>query len=394
MTPKEYFLENFDNAILDNSKKDISDMSGVLVESFSSLLSYEDTYEALSTNFPYSNDYGFNKAIESLKEGSYYNITDSIFVGKLGNLMPNCYTVNSDGIDGCLICYTTGMSENANLFAQALVSFSIGDLLDIDKDVLDLYRNLLMLELERRILGWYGGQIVTNKLLVMAVELLKEDNIFNIVLKGSNYSILMDTILIFHEYAHYVLRTFMNSKDLGLKMLTIMTVSLYSKLCQEIPEMNSLPRNEIMADLMSLLLLTNRCNLDQMEILSVFIAFLQLKRMSAEDKYTNEHRLKVIHYFFKDNQIYQQCKDSVEYYINFFSRLFDHVNSGHDYMTDLLQSMVNNMKSIIAKASLPNNQKKEIIKYYLELEVGEMKRMFSGLEKENSNIDPSDFEDF
>lgn len=382
MTPKEYFVKNFENAIM----KPLDSVVKKIEEFFPDL----NVFNTLRTNFPYSNDYSFNLVIKSLKEKSSYRVSDSIYVGKLGNRMPNCYTVNSAEIDGCLICYTTGMTENTNLFAQVLVALFMGESLGVNKEIAGLYANLLTMELERRIHDEYGGKITTNIFVDMGIEWLEKDRIIEIVAKGSNYSAVMDTILVFHEYAHYVIRTFTSSKDIGVKTLVLMTADLYAHLCEETPEMAKLPMNEIQADLMALLLLSNGIDLELMEIISVFAAFLQLNRMSENDEYTNKHRLNVIHFFFKNSKTYQENKDSsikqsIELIRSIFANASPEVYNKESYS----RQMVNTMKVIYSLSSLSEAKKMRIFKYYAGLKARELEREINN----KQDRDSSDFED-
>ena len=70
MTPKEYFYLNFKNAITETKVDFINPFPR-------DILSDQNISEALRTDLPNSNDYGFNLMIERLKEKSAYNINDS-----------------------------------------------------------------------------------------------------------------------------------------------------------------------------------------------------------------------------------------------------------------------------------------------------------------------------
>ena len=384
MTPKEYFYLNFKNAITETKVDFINPFPR-------DILSDQNISEALRTDLPNSNDYGFNLMIERLKEKSAYNINDTIYVGKLGNPMPNCYTVNSDEIDGCLICYTTGMSENVNLFSQAIITI-LTESPEIRKEVMTLYTSFLLLELERRIHNWYGKQIPTNIFLDIGMGLLIRDNIDKILATSGSYSSLMDMILILHEYAHHVMRSLKISTNPGLKVLAIRTMELYDDLCNKLPEMADLPSSEIQADLMALLLFTNGVDPECIDIICIFTAFLQLNGMSADDIYTNKHRLTVVEYFFQNSPNYQQDKDTIFYCLSVFSSVFENARADpYDTTTNQL-GLVGALKSIYDVSSLPETRKKAIAILYAEFVIKQLKE---NLEKEiGQSIDPSIFENF
>ncbi|SEM22452.1 hypothetical protein SAMN04487770_12935 [Butyrivibrio sp. ob235] len=386
MTPKEYFVNNFENAIMEIPEEYLAKLM--------KLSSYDlHVMEAMQTNFPYSNDYSFNMLIESLKEKSVYKIDDSIYVGKVKNPMPNCYTVNNENISGSLICYTTGMSENVNLFAQTLVAIFLGETLGLDRNVVLMYVDLLLFEIERRIHYEYGGKIFTNTYVDLAMELLRNDNIYAILLKGSSCSTVMDSVLILHEYAHYVMGTSIRGTNLEVKKLSIGAVSIYCKLCQEHTEMVTLPKDEIIADIMALLLLTNGYDLNVMEIMSVFIAFLQLSGMSLNDEYTNKHRLKVIHYFFKDSSEYKEYRNEIEYAIRVFTEIIDSASAEMYDEDKLTQGFITVIKSIIDESSLPVAEKYRLINDYVEKDTTSILKCALE-ESQLESVDSSEFEVF
>lgn len=288
MLPKEYFELNFKNQENIIDKDDIDDplIKGINFE-----------YQFDNCNNKYSNNMEFEILVNKCLRNSIYFSGNNIFIGKLINPYPNCYNVNDDILEGCLICITSGLTENSYVLAKY---YALNYLIDpqlFNNDQYESYKVILKNDLIRRIHTGYGSEIKSGDILYYAELVLNKSNIYDLLKKAADFSIVMDLFIIYHEYSHYIIRTFNSKSNEKINILMLQTAIAYSSLCVDKPIYCEMPKEEVMADLSALFLFFNSGDLQITDIMALLLSIVQLDKMSSSDVYTNEYRIDLLYYF-------------------------------------------------------------------------------------------------
>ena len=306
MNPKDYFKKNFSikETVYDFSSKQEDEMKKAIIHRYNNNLDEENT---IKTN-EYSNDPIFNSLIQDLFEfiGAP---KDTVYIGKITNSYPNCYMIskdNNESLDGCLICITTGLTDNSYAFSEYLSLLRFIDIERLQENQYIDYLNILTFDIVNRIKNKYGDEFATSDLVQIADLTINEYWFQDFQIMASNISYCIDFFAVLHEYVHYLINSFSNNKNSYISKLIIQTVSLYAKFCEINPKIKHLlPQNEVVADLGALLILHDFFQFNEEMVCSVILAVKQLERMSSQDDYTNHYRTKIVEFFLNELNISQ-----------------------------------------------------------------------------------------
>lgn len=320
MLPKGYFNKNFNNIEkIDNTESlDLEYIRKILPD-----WNWNFDFLFNADYFSYSNNWEFEELMKDFFEKSIYASDTKVYVGKLVSSYPNCYTVKDDEIEGCLICITSGLTENSYVLSKyyALL-YLINKEKYIEGDLVK-YKTILKNDIVRRIKEGYGGQIDPGNILYYT-EIVMGDLNRECLMLASRFSSTMDLFSILHEYSHYLLNTFMQSGNIEMKAFIIEVFDIYTHLCESNPVYYNLPKEEVLADISALFLITNSCEVDIDDIMVILLSVVQLNKMSSGDTYTNNFRMEVFYYFFsKYGDTFSQYQTEIEKRVSSISELFD-----------------------------------------------------------------------
>ena len=317
MLPKEYFEVNFKNK---ENINDINDINDPLIDGFNVdfLINY---------NYKYSNNMEFEILIEKCLKNNLYFSGNNVFVGKLINAYPNCYNINDDILDGCLICITSGLTENSYALAKYYALNYLIDSQSINKDQYELYRLILKNDLIRRVYTGYGSQIEPGEIIYYAELILNKSGIYDLLHKAADFSIVMDLFIIYHEYSHYIIKTFGAKSNEKENKLMLQTAIEYSHLCVDKPVYCTMPKEEVLADLSALFLFFNSVDLGITDIMALLLSIVQLEKMSSADTYTNEYRIDLLYYFLSSHSnTFSTNEQDIKNRVNEITSIFNQSN--------------------------------------------------------------------
>lgn len=156
MLPKEYLNKKFNNL---QNKINVDIVDDPLLRLLPEMQSDKEDYS-------YSNNLEFESLIDNfLIKNQYYEEDDYIYVGKLSNPYPNCYLVSGDDLEGCLICITSGLTENSYIISKYYTLLYESDEIHINEEQLKIYIQILERDIIYRIHQGYGTRIVPGDLL-------------------------------------------------------------------------------------------------------------------------------------------------------------------------------------------------------------------------------------
>ena len=288
MLPKNYFEENFIN------KENVQDNNSIedpLIDGI------DPNFKFDVGNYKYSNNLEFEILVERCLINNDYFSGNNVFIGKLINSYPNCYNVNDDILEGCLICITSGLTENSYALAKYYALKYLIDTKLFSTDQYEAYKLILKNDLIRRIHTGYGSQIEPGDIIYYAELILNKSGIYDLLKEAANFSVVMDLFIIYHEYSHYIIKTFGTKSNLKEKELMIQTAITYSHLCVKNPIYSEMPKEEVLADLSALFLFFNSSDLGITDIMALLLSIVQLEKMSSSDIYTNQYRIDLLYYF-------------------------------------------------------------------------------------------------
>lgn len=378
MLPKEYFEINFKNKENIKGKDGISDS---LIDS----LNIDFQFDV--DNYKYSNNIEFEILIEKcLKNNSYFS-ENNVFIGKLINSYPNCYNVNDNILDGCLICITSGLTENSYALAKYYTLQYLIDPQLFDKNQYEAYKLILENDLIRRIQTGYGSQIEPGDIIYYTELLLNKSGVYDLLKRAADFSVVMDLFIIYHEYSHYIIRTFGSKSNEKENKLMLQTAIVYSHLCVDKPIYCKMPKEEVLADLSALFLFFDSCDLGITDIIALLLSIVQLEKMSSSDEYTNEYRIDLLYYFlslysntFLSNE--QNIKNRVNKIVSIFNKASD-PNIKEEYIQQESWNMLYKI------ATITDNP--EAILNILNDRLKTLKSMNDWLRKNNKNEEYEDF---
>lgn len=349
MLPKEYFEINFKNKENIRDKGDISDPL---------LDKLNVNFQINNDNYMYSNNIEFEILIEKCLKNNIYFSGNNVFIGKLVNSYPNCYNVNDDILEGCLICITSGLTENSYALAKYYALNYLNGSQSLNKDQYESYKLILKNDLIRRICTGYGEQIEPGNVIYYAELILNKSGIYDLLNEAANFSIVMDLFIIYHEYSHYIIRTFGAKSNEKENKLMLQTTIVYSHLCIDKPIYCKMPKEEVLADLSALFLFFDSGDLEITDIMALLLSIVQLEKMSSSDIYTNEYRIDLLYYFlslysntFLSNE--QDIKNRVNEIVSLFNQASDYsiieeqLNQESWNMLYKLVTTTNNPESIL-----------------------------------------------
>ncbi|MBO5336762.1 MAG: hypothetical protein J6A94_06475 [Lachnospiraceae bacterium] len=370
MLPKEYFELNFKNGENIGNKDSIN----------------EPLINGLNLNFQmdmdnkYSNNMEFEILINECLKNNIYFSGSNIFIGKLVNSYPNCYNVNDDILEGCLICITSGLTENSYVLAKYYALNYLMDFQLFNNEQYKIYKVILKNDLIRRIHTGYGSQIEPGDTLYYAELVLNKLGIYDLLQKAADFSVVMDLFIIYHEYSHYIIRTFSNNSNEKENRLMLQTAIIYSHLCIDYPIYCEMPKEEVLADLAALILFFNSGDLGITDIMALLLSIVQLQKMSLTDTYTNKYRIDLLYYFlslhsntFSANE--QELKNRVNEIVAIFNQA-----SGPAVIEKIEQESWDMLQKLIAITENP-----EAIFDILNDRLKTLQMMADGLSKININ---------
>lgn len=324
MTPRCYFEKHFKN--IQKTGKEQFEQDGLL----ESLYSYEDVKSLLDAeNFTYSNNMEYEMLIKKFC-GTTIDMPDRrLYIGKIVNAYPNCYRVNHTEIDGCLVCITSGMTENTYVFSKYYVL--LYEQHGLKNEMYEMYKLVLENDIRIRIKEGYGKEIPPGNLLYYADYIISKSNA-SFLSMAAAFSFVMDLFLILHEYAHYLVNAVEDNKNITPKM--IFSILQAKDLCFHLQEEDSvfadMPQEEIMADMLALQLMAGNEGLGMNDTMAILLSIVQLKQMSPEDVYTNCYRIKVFYFYFsRCSQFFCDNEAEIRKRVQTFCEFFDYIaNSG------------------------------------------------------------------
>lgn len=380
MLPKKYFELKFKNKenIVDKNYIEDPLLKGINSE-----------YQFDNYNNKYSNNMEFEFLINQCLSDNNYFSGNNIFIGKLRNSYPNCYNVNDDILEGCLICITSGLTENSYVLAKYYaLRYLIGPQL-FNNDQYESYKVILKNDLIRRIHTGYGSEIESGDILYYAELVLNKSNIYDLLKKAADFSIVMDLFIIYHEYSHYIIRTFDSKSNEKENRLMLQTAIAYSSLCVDKPIYYEMPKEEVLADLSALFLFFDSRDLGITDIMALLLSIVQLDKMSSSDSYTNEYRIDLLYYFlslysdtFLSNE--SEIKNRVNDIVSIFNKASDS-SIKEEHLKNESWNMLNRLISI--------TENPEAILDILNDRLKTLNTMFDWLIKTNVN-DENEYEDF
>lgn len=373
MLPKEYLNKKFNNL---QNKINVDIVDDPLLRLLPEMQSDKEDYS-------YSNNLEFESLIDNfLIKNQYYEEDDYIYVGKLSNPYPNCYLVSGDDLEGCLICITSGLTENSYIISKYYTLLYESDEIYINEEQLKIYIQILERDIIYRIHQGYGTRIVPGDLLYY-VEIILGEKIVDFLNYTASFSAVMDYFNILHEYGHYIWKT------IGKKrVLQVLAVSLYVELCEKTPQYMDISQEEILADIIALYILFDGGDLDRTEIMAVLLSVLQLQKMSKADIYTNEYRLDVFYYFFSKYSItFQQDEQEIKSRVQKVQQLFKIESEIEIQKRD--QAVPNAFFKLLQESGI----EKSTIDFILQDRQKQMKEL-QNLLKERDQIGEDEFEDF
>lgn len=323
MSPKSYFEKNFKNIQKFGKENYYND------ELLSRNHSYEELEEVFNAdNFIYSNNPEFETLINKFFGKTIYISDFKLYVGKLANAYPNCYAVKDSELEGCLICITSGMTENTYVLSKYYTLLYLYKDKCLKNEEFEMYKTVLENDIVRRIKEWYGSSILPGDLLYYADYIISKSNSKSLFTYAASFSYVMDLFLILHEYAHYLINTFEKNKDLKVIVLMLESIDLFVCLYEANPVFLDMPQEEVMADIMALNLMIGHSDLEMDDIMAIFLAVVQLNKMSLGDEYTNNYRLELFYFYFTKMSNFfcnneQEIKGRVQIFLDFFDREYD-----------------------------------------------------------------------
>ncbi len=378
MLPKKYFELNFKN------KEDIMDICNIedpLMKGINS------EYQFDNRNNKYSNNIEFEILINQCLRESIYFSGNNIFIGKLKNPYPNCYNVNDDILEGCLICITSGLTENSYVLAKYYALNYLIDPQIFNNDQYELYKVILENDLIRRIHTGYGSEIEPGDILYYAELILNKSNIYDLLKKAADFSIVMDLFIIYHEYSHYIIRTFGSKSNEKENKLMLQTAITYSHLCVDKPIYCEMPKEEVLADLSALFLFFDFKDLGITDIMALLLSIVQLNKMSSSDTYTNKYRIDLLYYFLS---LYSNTYLSNEHDIkNRVNKMFSIFNQASDFKEEYLNKESWNMLNRLITIT----ENPESVLNILNERLRTLNSMFDWSIETDAN-DENEFEDF
>ena len=239
----------------------------------------------------------------------------------------------------------------------------------------------------RRIITGYGSQIKPGDIIYYAELILSKSGIYDLLNEAANFSIIMDLFIIYHEYSHYIIRTFGAKSNEKENKLMLQTIILYSHLCEDKPEYCKMPREEVLADLSALFLFFNSGDLGITDIMALLLSIVQLEKMSSSDVYTNEYRIDLLYYFLSlYSNTYSSNEQNIKNRVNEIVSIFNLASESNVKEEDLQQESWNMLYKII---TITNNP--EAIMNILNNRLKTLKSMNDWLSKTNENDDYEDF---
>lgn len=378
MLPKEYFEINFKN------KENIKGKDGI-GDSLIDSLNIDFQFDV--DNYKYSNNIEFEILIEKCLKNNYYFSENNVFIGKLINSYPNCYNVNDNILDGCLICITSGLTENSYALAKYYTLQYLIDPQLFDKNQYEAYKLILENDLIRRIQTGYGSQIEPGDIIYYTELLLNKSGVYDLLKRAADFSVVMDLFIIYHEYSHYIIRTLGSKSNEKENKLMLQTAIVYSHLCVDKPIYCKMPKEEVLADLSALFLFFNSGDLGITDIIALLLSIVQLEKMSSSDEYTNEYRIDLLYYFlslysntFLSNE--QNIKNRVNKIVSIFNKASD-PNIKEEYIQQESWNMLYKI------ATITDNP--EAILNILNDRLKTLKSMNDWLRKNNKNEEYEDF---
>lgn len=378
MLPKEYFEINFKNKENIKGKDGISDS---LIDS----LNIDFQFDV--DNYKYSNNIEFEILIEKCLKNNHYFSENNVFIGKLINSYPNCYNVNDNILDGSLICITSGLTENSYALAKYYALQYLIDPQLFDKNQYEAYKLILENDLIRRIQTGYGSQIEPGDIIYYTELLLNKSGIYDLLKRAADFSVVMDLFIIYHEYSHYIIRTFGSKSNEKENKLMLQTAIIYSHLCVDKPIYCKMPKEEVLADLSALFLFFDSCDLGITDIMALLLSIVQLEKMSSSDEYTNEYRIDLLYYFlslysntFLSNE--QDIKNRVNKIVSIFNKASD-PNIKEEYVQQESWNMLYKIATITDNPEAILNILNDCLKT--------LKSMNDWLRKNNKNEEYEDF---
>lgn len=346
MLPKKYFEENFIN------KENIRDSDSIedpLADSLN--LNFKFDIE----NYKYSNNLEFEILIKRCLKNNVYFSENNVFIGKLINPYPNCYNVNDDILEGCLICITSGLTENSYALAKYYALNYLIDSQLFDKGQYEAYKLILKNDLIRRIYTGYGSLIEPGDIIYYAELILSKSGIYNLLNEAANFSVVMDLFIIYHEYSHYILRTIGVKTNEKEKKLFLLTADMYSRLRLDKPVYCKMPQEEVMADLSALFLFFDSGDLGITDIMALLLSIVQLEKMSPSDVYTNEYRIDLLYYFLSlHSNTFSSNEQNIKNRVNEIVSIFNQASKSDIQEKDLRQESRDMLFKII---TITNNPK-------------------------------------
>lgn len=335
MSPKEYFKAYFSNE-QDFKKIETDILADPLLDGF-------DYKELLDTsNYKYSNSIEFEQLVKGFLQNSPYFLGDLIYIGKLANSYPNCYTIENNDINGCLVCITSGLTENSYIIAKLFVLQNSFSKSSLNKAEYDAYKKILENDILRRIHQEYGGQIRPGDTLHYA-EVILRSKLENLMEQSARFSYVMDLFTLYHEYSHYILKKFQTANNQCAVALVIKMLGIYSRLCKDMPVYGRMPKEEVCADILALWLFSDLDNLGIAEVIAMLLSIVQLRKMSSEDIYTNNYRVDLFYYCltnysasFRESEL--EIRKSIQEFIDLFDREDDPSNTKESW--DMLHHLL------------------------------------------------------
>lgn len=387
MTPKCYFEKYFKN--IEKTGKEQFEQDALL----GGLYSYEDVKGLLdSENFTYSNNMEYEMLIKKFC-GTTIDMPDRrLYIGKIVNAYPNCYRVNHTEIEGCLVCITSGMTENTYVFSKyyTLMYGQHG----LQNDMYDMYKVVLENDIRIRIKEGYGKEIPPGDLLYYADYIISKSNA-SFLSAAAAFSCVMDLFLILHEYAHYLVNTAGGNTNITHKMIfsILKAKDMCFHLQEEDPVFADMPQEEIMADMLALQLMAGNGELGMDDTMAILLSIVQLKQMSPEDVYTNCYRIKVFYfYFFRSSQFFCDNEAEIRKRVQFICRFFDNTTNCGFNEDKLTQDSWNVVLNYIL-ASDNGEDFMDIFTFIVNDRIKGLQRIESFLKKKEGN-DTNVYEEF
>lgn len=327
LKPKDYFKQHYQNKEKNFSiKSDDLNLMTIDLSNIEVLLNNDNKLNVNSaTN--YSNDSVIDEILHDFFVHSEFACDKNIYVGKLNNAYPNCYALMDKDLEGCLICITSGLTDNSFVFAEYI---SLLEYLEKEQTPDSLYlhfKNIIEYDIVNRIQSQYGGEVVSEDIVVLSEQIAVDNFFSDFQIHASAVSCLSDLFLIMHEYSHFLLNTY--SETIHKKAFLIKVIYIYSSFCEKNPAIeNILPKTEVLADFGALFLFSEFSKLDENSVTAIILAIFQLNRISPTDDYTNKYRLTVINYFLNEyRKVSPLIIETVQSKINKLYKLFEFADS-------------------------------------------------------------------